>query len=259
MKRAKSKIVAVPVNLIDVSDEVDRMEVDEEKVVELAASIGEVGLLQAILVRPVGERFEIVAGRRRWMACKSLEISFMDAVVREMSDAEAAIVRATENLARENLTPLEEARIFGNLVAKYGMGQDEIGKKFGFRAGTVRRRMDILKMPPVLQEAVHSRKINVSVAEELWPISDEGDLNYYLMFALESGCTRDTARKWCKDWKDSKRRDRSAGEEGVQVFAANEPRPVYVACDLCVGPMEVGKETLLRLCGDCYKTIKQNM
>jgi len=247
------------VDVIDVSGEVDRMEVDPEKIGELASSIGEVGLLQPIIVRRVGERYEIVAGRRRWLAVKSLDLETIDVIVRKMSDQEAAIVRATENLSRENLTPLEEAAIFSNLMNKYLMEYEQIGEKFGYKPGTVRRRMDLLKMPDALKAAVHENKISVSVAEELWPISDEGDLRYYLRFAVESGCTKATARGWCKDWKDGKRREQTSGEAVGQGISPMEPRPVYVSCDLCVGPMVIGEEMVMRICKECYKTIKANM
>jgi len=259
MKKPKRKISEIPLEMIDLSGEVDRLDVDPAKIEELMGSIGEVGLLQPILLRPIEERYEIVAGRRRWEACVKLELDVIDAVVTKMGDEEAAIIRATENLARENLTPLEEAQIFSNLIGRYDLDPEDVGKRFGYKPGTVRRRMDLLKMPAVLQTAVHKKQIGVTVAEELWPISSEGDLNYYLTFAIESGCTRDTARGWAKDWKDSERRKKDAGGGGSGPAAATEPRPVYVACDLCVGPMEIGTETVIRLCRECYATIKAHM
>ena len=258
-KRLLKKIRALALDEIDLCDDVDRMDVDLEKILELSKSIEAVGLLQPILVRPQGERYEVVAGRRRWMASRQLEMTAIDAVVAKMTDQEAAIIRATENLARENLTPIEEARIFESLISKYGMDPEEVGDKFGYKAGTVRRRLDLIKMPPELQDAVHAKKITATVAYELWPIDDKGDLNYYLTFAVDNGCSKLTARGWCKEWKDSKRRDREPGGEGSRPPGINEPKPVYVTCDLCVGPMAIGQETLLRICGDCYKTIKQNM
>jgi len=259
MKKPKRKITEIPLGQIDLSGEVDRLDVDPAKIEELAGSISEVGLLQPILLRPVEDRFEIVAGRRRWEACGKLELGIIDAVVKEMTDEEAAIIRATENLARENLTPLEEAQIFSNLTGRYNMDPEDVGKRFGYRPGTIRRRLDILKMPPALQTAVHKKQISVSVAEELWPIDSEGDLNYYLTFAIEGGCTKDTARGWCKDYKDGQRRKRDPSGAGDGPMAVNEPRPIYVACDLCVGPMEIGSETVIRLCRECYATIKANM
>jgi len=259
MKSPKRKILEVPVELIDVSDEVDRISIDVEKISELAQSISEVGLLQPVLLRAVGERYEMIAGHRRWLAFKRLKLSVIDAVVRKMSDEEAAIVRATENLSRENLSPLEEAVIFENLTCKFGMGFEDIGKKFGYKPGTVRRRMDLLKMPEVLREAVHNKQIGVTVAEELWPIANEGDLNYYLMFAIESGCTATTARGWCKDWRDQKRREKDIDERGGGVVGVNEPRPVYLPCDLCSGPTVLGSEIVMRICPGCHATIKANM
>ena len=259
MKSPQRKIVRVPLVKIDPPNVIDRMEIDPEKVEELAESISEVGLLQPILLRPVGDRFEIVAGHRRYLAHLKLEISNIDSVVKEMTDQEAAIVRASENLARENLTPLEEAVIFRNLIEFHKMAVEDIAKKFGYKPGTIRRRSELLRMPPQLQEAVHKKQISITVAEMLWPISDLADLDYYLTFAIENGCTKEIANSWCKEWKDTKRRERTSGGSGGQVFAVNEPRPVFVSCDLCIGPLEIGTEKVLRICPECFKTIKQNM
>lgn len=258
-KILKRKITEILLISIDEPSVIDRMEIDPEKVAELSDSISEVGLLQPVLLRPVGDRYEIVAGHRRFLACQRLGLPKIDAVVKEMDDREAAIIRASENLARENLTPLEEATIFSNLRLKHGMKLEQIAKKFGYKAGTIKRRLELTKMPPQLQKAVHEKRISVSVAEELWPVSDITHLDYLLSYAVDGGCTREVARQWCKDWKDAERRKKSAGDEGGQVFSPSEPRPVYVTCDLCVGPMEVGKETVLRICQDCLKIIKQNM
>lgn len=259
MVKKKKRLIETDMGKIDISTEVDRMDIDDDKIRELSESIREVGLLQAVLLRPVDDRYEIVAGRRRFLACKKLDLSVIDSVIVEMDDKNAAIIRATENLSRENLTPLEEAQIFGNLLNKYEMDYDTIGIKFGYKPGTIRRRMDLLKMPDALRLAVHQGHINVSVAEELWPINDEGDLNYYLSFAIENGCTKATARGWLKDWRSSKRRDKADGVEGGGNVAVNEPRPVYVPCDLCTGPVIIGEETVLRCCDACHKTIKANM
>jgi ParB/RepB/Spo0J family partition protein len=258
-KRLKRKITEVLLIKIDEPGVVDRMDIDPEKITELSESIDEVGLLQPILLRPVGERFEIVAGHRRFLACQRLGLPALDAVVKEMTDQEAAIIRASENLARENLTPLEESIIFSNLLTTYGMTLEAIAKKFGYKAGTIKRRLDLIKMPPQLKQAVHEKRISVSVAEELWPISDLTHLDYLLSYAIDGGCTKEVARAWCKDWRDQKRRSEDPATPGGQYFGPNEPRPVYVPCDLCTGPMEIGEETVLRLCKKCFKIIKENM
>jgi hypothetical protein len=176
-----------------------------------------------------------------------------------MTAEEIGVARATENINRADLTPIEEANTYFNLINHYGFTFEQVARKMGRAAGTVKRRMDLLKMPPQLQKAVHAKRISITVAEELWPISDLTDLDYYLSFAIDGGCTKEVARSWTKDWRDKKRRQETAGVEGGQTFAPTEPRPVFVSCDLCAGPMEIGQETVLRLCPKCAKIIKQNM
>lgn len=258
-KSSKQTIRDVSIALIDEPKDVLRIDIDSQKIDELAQSISEIGLLQPILVAVDGERFELVFGHRRFLACRKLELSSIRSIVREMTVEEVGIARATENINRADLTPIEEANTYRNLISVYGLTVEAVAKKMGRTAGTIKRRMDLLKMPPQLQEAVHNKRISMTVAEELWPISDLTDLDYYLSFALDGGCTKDVARTWYKDWQDKKRRQKSAGGEGVQDFAPAEPRPIYVSCDLCHGPMEIGQETVLRVCKDCYTTIKQNM
>lgn len=259
MKKTKDNISEVPLALIDEPKQVDRMEIDQKIITELAESISEIGLLQPILLRADGDRYEIIAGHRRFLAHRRLEVKTIKAIIRIMNDEEAAIARATENLGRVDLTPIEEAFVFKNLHEDHGMSFDKIGAKVGKSAGLVKRRMDLLKMPPQLRNAVHKKLISISVAEELWPISDIASLDYYLSFALDGGCTQAVARSWCKDWRDSVRRKETGAAGDGQAFAPSEPRPVYVSCDLCTGPMEIGQETVLRLCGNCFKTIRENM
>lgn len=259
---AKKKIEfqkEVDLTLIDPPDFALRMEIDHDYIAELAQSISEIGLLQPILLARVGNRFEIVAGQCRFLAHQKAGLLKIKAIVRDMSREEIVIARATENLNRKDLTPIEEASTYLNLINVHGISIDDVAKKVGKSRGLVKRRMDLLRMPAKLQDAVHKKKISISVAEELWPISDETALDYYLSFALDGGCTRDVARAWCKDWRDSVRRDKSAGESGGETYAPNEPRPIYVTCDLCTGPMELGHEIPLRICSACFKTIKDNM
>jgi len=259
MKTVKDKIVLVDLSLIDEPKGIIRMEIDPDIISELAQSISEIGLLQNILVRPVKERFEVVFGHRRYLAHKLLALDKIRAAVKVMTDQEAAVARATENLSRENLSPIEEAATFKDLLETHKMSYEQVGKKVGKSPGLVKRRLDLLKMPVPLQKAVHAKRISIAVAEDLWPISDPTALDYYLGFALDGGCTSVIARQWCKDWRDAQRRGKTGAGGGVEALAPNEPRPVYVACDLCSGAMEIGTETVFRTCPICTKTIKDNM
>jgi len=259
VKVSKDRIAEVDLALIDEPKAMARMGIDPEAVAELAQSISEIGLLQPVVLRGDGGRYEIIAGHRRYLAHKKLELSKIKSIIKTMSDQEAILARATENLARVDLTPLEEAAIYADLVNGHSMTFEQIGQKMGKTPGTIKRRMDLLKMPPQLQQAVHKGEVSMSAAEELWPISNETDLEYYLLFAIENGCTKEVARQWCKQWKDTQRHQAEPSDEGGGAASPFAPRPYYVACDLCDGPEEMEKMVRLSICPVCYKVIKENM
>lgn len=258
-KTLKGKMQAVKMDLIDEPKSVSRLNIEKGPVEELAKSIYENGLLQPIVLRVGNGRFEIIAGHRRFLAHRLLEKEMINAFASEMTDQEAIFARATENLARVDLTPLEESAIYGELVDVHGLSFEEIGKKMGKTAGTIKRRLDLLRMPPILQQAVHNKQISMSVAEELWPIANVTDLEYYMSFAVENGCTKSVAREWCREWKDGQRRRENPGEVPGGGASPQEPRPYYVACDLCQGPAEMDKMIRMAICTDCHKLIKENM
>ncbi len=259
-KRARQRVSDVDIKLIDEPKEIVRMEIEQDYIEELAQSISEMGLLQPILLAFNGDRFEIVAGHCRYLAHKKIGLSKIKAVVRDMTQTEVGLARATENIARRDLTPIEEAATYKNLIDKYGLTIEKVSQKMGKTPGTIRRRMDLMRMPPMLQKAVHLKQISMTVAEELWPISDEASLDYYLMFAIENGCTREVARQWCKDWKDTVRRSATADGPGGHVQTSIfEPRPSYVPCDICENPVELGKDKMFRCCPSCSGLIQKSL
>lgn len=257
-RKARQTWKVIPIGLIDEPKGIVRMDIDDEGIDELAESISEIGLLQPILVAIDSERYEVVFGHRRLLACRKLQLSEMRCLVREMSQSEVGIARATENIAREDLSPLEEAATYQNLIDGYKMKIEEVAKKMGKTSGTIKRRLDILRMPPTLQKAVHKKQISMTVAEELWAIRDETGLDYYLSFAIENGCTRTVARLWCQDWKDSVRRQENPDGNGRgDPLSPFEPRPTYVACDICEEPVQLGKDKVLRACPNCFTLIQK--
>lgn len=258
-KVSKSKNRLIPLDQIDEPSGVVRLEINPSEIKDLAESIREVGLLQAAVVRPVGDRFEIVVGHRRYLAHKLNDARGIECVIRELSDLECALVRATENIQRVGLSPIEEAAIYADLRDNHNLTYEQISKRMGKSPGVVRRRLDLLKMPPALQKAVHHKQVTYSVAEELWSLGDDASIDYYLSFAIENGATRDVVRAWVKDAKDRKRREGSAGVVGGGEQSPMEPRPVYVACDICHGSMELGTEMIFRSCPTCTDHIKKAM
>ncbi len=245
--------------LIDRPAVPDRLTIDSEYIKELASSIAEIGLMNPVLLCPRNCRYEIVAGDCRYQAFLSLGREYIPAVVRELDAENVSISRATENLQRNNLTVIEEARIYKNLHENHGMTWEQISKRTGKGVGTVKRRNDLLCMPEILIKAMHDKKISPTVAEELYALGDVGKIEYYLGFCIDHGATKEVVREWVKEEKSRERQAKNAGDGGGWGSAIPEIKPIYVSCDLCSGPMELSQVVSLRICKDCHGTIKNNM
>ena len=134
----------------------------------LISSIKEHGLLQPILIRPITHGFEIVAGHRRFHACKSLRWRHIPCKIREMSDKQAYEIQLTENIQRKTMEPIEEAEAFRRYVIDFGWGGvSELAKKIGMSEVYVSHRIQLLKLPDDIKEQIFNNRLNVSQALEL--------------------------------------------------------------------------------------------
>jgi ParB family transcriptional regulator, chromosome partitioning protein len=137
----------------------------------LSNSIREHGLLQPILVRPLAHGFEIVAGHRRFQACRSLRWRFIPCKIRDMSDKQAYEIQLTENMQRKSMDPIEEAEAFRRYVIDLGWGGvTELAKKIGKSEEYVSHRLQLLKLPDDIKEKIISTRLKVSQAMELTTI-----------------------------------------------------------------------------------------
>ena len=137
----------------------------------LSNSIKEHGLLQPILVRPLAHGFEIVAGHRRFQACRSLRWRFIPCKIRDMSDKQAYEIQLTENMQRKSMDPVEEAEAFRRYVIDLGWGGvTELAKKIGKSEEYVSHRLQLLKLPEDIKEKIISTRLNVSQAMDLTTI-----------------------------------------------------------------------------------------
>lgn len=134
----------------------------------LVVSIREHGLLQPILIRPLAQGFEIVAGHRRYQACRSLRYRFIPCKIREMSDKNAYEIQLTENMQRKAMDAIEEAEAFRRYVIDFGWGGvSELARKIGMSEEYVSHRIQLLKLPDSLKERIAANQLNVSCAVEL--------------------------------------------------------------------------------------------
>ncbi|MFD1362647.1 nucleoid occlusion protein [Lentibacillus salinarum] len=147
---------------------------NEEKMQELAQTIHTHGMIQPVVVRKLDEedKYELIAGERRWRAVQSLGWETMPAIVRGMTDTEIASVALIENLQREELTVIEEASAYERLLDLHSLTQEALAQRLGKNQSTIANKMRLLKLPEQVQTAVLDKQITERHARALIKIND---------------------------------------------------------------------------------------
>jgi ParB/RepB/Spo0J family partition protein len=163
----------IPVERITPNPEQPRMVFDEDTLQELAASIREHGVLQPILVRPLGNhQFQLIAGERRWRASKIAGHATIPALVEEIDDDTALEISIIENLQREDLSPLDEAGMYDRMIHEHGYSVRKLAQKLGKDKGYLENRLRLADAPPEVRQLVSVRKDTLSHAYELLKVED---------------------------------------------------------------------------------------
>jgi ParB family chromosome partitioning protein len=143
-----SELVQIPVGSLTANARQPRRRIDAEGIQELAESIRAQGLVQPVVVRPLPEgRYELIAGERRWRAARVAGLATIPALVRESDDRESLLLALVENVAREDLSPVEEARAYAVLVDEFGLSLGEVGDQVGRSKPSVSNRLRLLELP----------------------------------------------------------------------------------------------------------------
>jgi ParB family chromosome partitioning protein len=158
----------IPIELIDRNPYQTRTHVDEIALAELAASIRASGVVQPITVRPEANgRFQLIAGERRWLASKVAEKLTVPAIVRHVSNEQAMEMTIIENLQREDLNPLEQARAFERLGREFGLTQEQIAQRTGKDRSSIANFLRLLKLPDRVQDLVEQGQLSFGHAKAL--------------------------------------------------------------------------------------------
>ena len=158
----------IPLDQIDHNPFQTRSHVDEVQLAELAASIAANGVVQPVLVRPMASgRFQLIAGERRWRASKLAGKITVPAILRQVSDEQAMEITIVENLQREDLNPMEQARAFERLSREFHMTQEQMAQRTGKDRATVANFLRLLKLPSTVQARVESGALSFGHARAL--------------------------------------------------------------------------------------------
>ncbi len=171
---SREKVQSLKIEQIQASRFQPRLTFSEKKSQELARSIQEQGVIQPVLVRMVGiDCYELIAGERRFRAVKSLGLTEIPAIVRRVSDADVLEMSIIENIQREELNALEEAKAYRRLAQEFGHTQDHIANRVGKDKTSVSNLLRILNLPEIIQEYLSNNMISFGHAKALLSIHDE--------------------------------------------------------------------------------------
>ena len=183
-----------------------RKEFDEASLSELADSIAEHGLLQPILVRPLPDGgYQIVAGERRWRASRMAGLSEIPAVIRELSERDAAQLARVESLQREDLNPREEAEGYGVLIETYGLTQEEAAKSVGKSRPAVTNALRLLSLPDRVKALLREGTLSAGHARALLALEDPQQIEKAALLIAEKGLSVRAAERLAQEAKAEKK------------------------------------------------------
>jgi ParB family chromosome partitioning protein len=160
-------LIEIPVEEIHPNPNQPRRAFAQAAIDELTTSIRASGVIQPVIVRRVGERYELIAGERRWRAARQAGLSTIPSIVRNTTDAQSLELALVENLLREDLNPLEEAEAYHKLLGDYGWTQDELAERIGRDRSSIANTIRLLKLPEPIQEDLRSARLTMGHARAL--------------------------------------------------------------------------------------------
>ncbi len=177
----------IPVDHIRTNPDQPRTHFDDESLEELAGSLKEVGLLQPIVVTGEGDEYVLIAGERRWRAAKRAGLHVIPAVVRENSGRSTLVEALVENVQRQDLTPLEEAHAYQQLLENYGMSQEDVATRVGKSRPTISNTLRLLQLPEEIQEMVDAGELSAGHARPLIGLDDTAYAIHLAQRAVDDG------------------------------------------------------------------------
>ncbi len=217
---AESPLKNIRVAMIEPKSDQPRKYFDEDALAQLAASIAAHGLLQPILVRPLpNDRYQIVAGERRWRACKMAGLTEIPALVIDEDEEETAQISLIENIQREDLNPLEEALAYRALIDNYGMTQEMVAERVGKSRSAIANSLRLLDLPDEILSMLRDGLITAGHARTLLACRDE---EAQLRLARDVAAGKLSVRELEREVKRANRPAKAAKEKPYRVdYAAD--------------------------------------
>ena len=197
------QIRQIPINLIVPNKFQPRINFDDKGINELAESIKEHGIIQPLVLRKNEEKFEIVAGERRFKAAQLAGLTTVPAIISDIDDNKSAEVAIVENIQRRNLTPIEEARAYKNILEKGYLSQSELAKKMGISQSAISNKLRLLYLDDAVQEALLKNQISERHARSLLILNSHEEQRMWLNKIIKERLTVKDTDTMLREYIDS--------------------------------------------------------
>ena len=201
-----NKLKNIDINKIQANENQPRTVFNEEKIEELAASIKENGLIQPIVVRKVNGIYQIIAGERRYRACCSLNMKQVPCIIEDYDDKQTQTLAIIENIQREDLSPLEEAKAYQALIKEYGYSQTELADIVGKKQSTIANKLRLLKLSDDVQFSLNQKQITERHARAMLSLNEEKQQEVLREVLKKKLTVADTERLIKKEPKPKKKK-----------------------------------------------------
>ncbi|MBR6110018.1 MAG: ParB/RepB/Spo0J family partition protein [Clostridia bacterium] len=212
----------IPIELIAPNPDQPRKSFDEASIRELAASIAQVGLIQPLVVRRRGNRFELIAGERRLRAAKLLGMRRIPCMIEARAEKDSALMAIIENLQRKDLHFFEEAECYAALISKHGLTQEELAQSLGKSQSFIANKLRLLRLDPAARRAIRDKGLSERHARALLALDDPG---------LRVTAAERIARGQLSVKESERLIEKLISEEPQRKAAAHKPRIIRVFKD----------------------------
>lgn len=251
-----AEILQIPIEKLKPGEHSLRLEVENEDLDDLAASIRRIGIIVPLLVCPDGDSFVVIAGHRRLAAASQVGLRDVPCCVREDTGAAGAEVSIAENLFRTDLTPVEQASAIKDILDQGIMDAGEVSRMVHRSEHWVNAQLAILSWPADVLEAIHGKKISVAAASNLALVNDEAYRLFLLSNATTAGATARTTAAWLQAWRAAMPQEQALEQPPVAGREPVMPAMPQAPCIVCNQLKRTDALAMVMVCSACINAIR---
>lgn len=236
----------------------DRKEINMESLDNLVDSISRYGLLHPISIKPLDDKYELIAGHRRLLSVMTLGWhTILCNIYHDITAADVCVLRATENLQRTALSPMEEAYSVIRLANNHGFTTSQISSLLGRSPGWCSRRMKLCEITESLRESVHIKKLSISHALALNDIRDDDTREYMHGLCVNDGATLPVLLRWIDEYNHDCTNEMPADPDEALHPTIEPTAPKVMPCTICGEQAELGRMAWRPICETCMEAAEQ--